>query len=227
MLLSMSDMDRTRKGVAPPKAKAAQRSPLGLIVLWLLFDGPKHVYGMQKLIEQQGKHRVVNVRARASLYQTLERLMRLGLVDVQETVRREGYPDRILYAITDAGRATARDWLREMLRTTSGDYPEFIAAVSILFGLAPEDARAQLEQRADSLGVELADTEAQLEGNPDLPRLFLLEEEYRRAILQAELSWLRGVIADLQEGRLTWSEQWLREIFTAFHPPDDNEKEPR
>ena len=34
---------------------------------------------------------------------------------------------------------------------------------------------------------------------PALPRLFLLEEEYRRAVLQAELDWLRGVIADLRE----------------------------
>jgi DNA-binding PadR family transcriptional regulator len=198
-------------------APVAQRSSLGLIVLWQLFQGPKHVYGIQKLLRQQGKDRVVNVRARASLYQTLERLMRLGLVEVQETVRREGYPDRIVYAITEAGRETAREWLREMLRTTGGEYPEFIAAVSILFGLAPEDAREQLELRAESIAAELADTEAQLEGNPGLPRLFLLEEEYRRAILQAELAWLRGVIADLRGARLTWSEQSLREAFTAFH----------
>jgi DNA-binding PadR family transcriptional regulator len=146
---------------------------------------------------------------------------------VQETVRREGYPDRIVYAITDAGREAAREWLREMLRTTGGEYPEFIAAVSILFGLAPDDARAQLEQRAERLAVELADTEAQLEGNPGLPRLFLLEEEYRRAVLQAELSWLRGVIADLKKGRLTWSEEWLREIANAFTPPDTSEEEPK
>src|SRR6516162_4937444 len=94
------------------------RSSLGVIVLWELFDGPKHVYGIQKLLEQQGKDRVVNVRSRASLYQALERLMRLGLVEVQETVRREGYPDRVVYAITDAGREAAREWLREMLRST-------------------------------------------------------------------------------------------------------------
>ena len=86
-----------------------------------------------------------------------------------------------MYAITDAGREAAREWLREMLRTTGGEYPEFIAAVSILFGLAPDDARAQLELRAESLAAELAETEAQLEGNPGLPRLFLLEEEYRQA----------------------------------------------
>ena len=138
-------------------------------------------------------------------------------------MRSEGYPDRIVYAITDEGREVAREWLREMLRTTGGEYPEFIAAVSILFGLEPADARAQLERRADGLAGELADAEAQLAGNPGLPRLFLLEEEYRRTVLEAELGWLRGVIADLEAGRLTWSEEWLREVFAAFHPLDEEE----
>jgi DNA-binding PadR family transcriptional regulator len=201
----------------------AQRSSLGLIVLWLLYDQPLHVYRMQKLIEAQGKDRVVNVRARASLYQTIERLQRLGLVEVRETVRTETHPERIVYGITDAGRETAREWLREMLRTTGGEFPEFIAAVSILFGLEPEDAREQLELRAERLEAELADAESELAGFPDLPRLFLLEEEYRRALLQAELGWLRGVIDDLRAGRLTWSEEWLREIGAAFNPPDEEE----
>jgi DNA-binding PadR family transcriptional regulator len=206
--------------MAPPK-----RSALALIVLWQLYDGPKHVYGIQKLLEQQGKDRVVNVRARASLYQTLERLLRSGLVEVHQTVRQAGYPDRVVYAVTDAGRETARDWLREMLRGTGGEYPEFIAALSIVFGLPPDDARAQLELRADALAAELAGAQAQLDGNEGLPRLFLLEEEYRRAMLEAELGWLRGVIADLQDGRLTWSEEWLRQMAAAFLPSPDPQEE--
>ena len=202
----------------PPR----KRSPLGLIVLWLLFEKPLHAYRLQKLIEAQGKDRVVNVRTRASLYQTLDRLMRLGLVEVHETVRGGGFPDRIVYAITDAGRETAREWLREALRTTGQDFPEFIAAVSVLFGLEPDDARAQLEAREQALAAELADTEAEFAGAPPgLPRLFMLEEEYRKAVLEAQLTWLRGVIADLRAGRLDWSERWLREIAANFIPPDE------
>ena len=109
-----------------------------------------HVYRMQKLFEAQGKDRVVNVRARASLYQTIERLQRHGLVEVSQTTRVEGYPDRVEYAITDAGREVARQWLREMLRGTEGEYPEFIAALSILFGLEPAGSpgRARATGRA-------------------------------------------------------------------------------
>lgn len=204
--------------------KPPRRSALGLIVLWQLYNEPSHVYRMQKLFEAEGKDRVVNLRSRASLYQTLDRLVRLGLVEVAETVHGEGYPDRIVYAITDAGRQTAQQWLREMLSATGGEYPEFIAALSILFGLPPDEARAQLELRAERLAAELAASEREVAGAPrGLPRLFLLEEEYRQTMLRAELDWLRGVIADLREGRLDWSEQWLRELAESFLPdPTDD-----
>jgi DNA-binding PadR family transcriptional regulator len=201
------------------RPRAPQRSALGLVVLWLLFEKPLHVYGMQKLIEAEGKDRVINVRSRASLYQAIERLVRSGLVS--ETVRVAGYPDRIVYAITERGREVAREWLRESLRLTGPEYPEFIAAVSLLFALEPEDARAQLEQREQRLAAELADTEAAMAAAPaGLPRLFLLEEEYRKTLLDAQLSWLRGVIDDMSERRLDWNEQWLREVAAAFIPQD-------
>jgi len=209
-----------------PQPPTPRRSALGLIVLWLLSQKPLHVYGMQKLLEAEGKGRVVNVRSRASLYQALERLMRLGLVEVSETVRIAGYPDRIVYAITDAGREAAREWLRAMLRDTGEEFPEFVAAVSLVFALSPDDAREQLEQRERRLAGELAETEAAMtDVPPGLPRLFVLEEEYRRAMLAAELAWLRGVIDDLREQRLHWTEEWLREIEAAFLPADTEHDE--
>jgi DNA-binding PadR family transcriptional regulator len=205
-----------------PTPATPRRSALGLLVLWQLMSEPMHVYRMQKLFEAQGKDRVVNVRARASLYQTIERLQRHGLVEVAQTSRVEGYPDRVVYAITQAGREVAREWLRGMLRNTEGEYPDFIAALSILFGLSPEDATAELELRAEKLGAVLGDAESALSSVPaGLPRLFLLEEEYRVAMLEAELAWIHGVIDDLREGRLTWSEQWLREIADAFIDAND------
>jgi DNA-binding PadR family transcriptional regulator len=208
-----------------PAPAPAHRSSLGLIVLWLLFQEPMHVYRMQKLIEHQGKDRVVNVRSRASLYQTIERLVRLGLVVVHETVSGDGVPDRIVYAITERGREAAREWLRTMLRTTGGEYPEFLAAVSVLFGLEPDDACEQLELRAAAIAAELGDTESQFESYPELPRLFLLEEEYRRAVLRAQLDWLRGVVEDLRAGRLSWSEQWLREVVARIGLPKEQREE--
>lgn len=202
-----------------------RRSALGLMVLWQLYQEPMHVYKMQKLFEATGKQRVVNIRSRASLYQTLDRLERHGLVEVAQTVRVDGYPDRVVYATTAAGREVAREWLRQMLRTTDSDYPEFLAALSILFGLPPEDARAELELRTQRLSADLAEAQAALAAiPPELPRLFLLEEEYRVALLSAEVSFLSGVIKDLKAGRLTWSEEWLRQVAERFITVDEQEE---
>jgi DNA-binding PadR family transcriptional regulator len=196
-------------------------SGLGLIVLLQLGAEPMHVYRMQKLFEQQGKDRVVNVRSRASLYQAIERLVRLGLVEAAGSERQPGYPDRVIYAVTDAGRDVAQDWLRRLLRDGGEQYPDFVAALSVVFALAPDDARAQFEHRAERLAAELASCESTVaQAPPGLPRLFLLEEEYRGAVLRAELEWVRGVIDDLRAGRLTWSEEWLRELASTFLPAD-------
>ncbi len=65
----------------------------------------------------------------------------------------------------------------------------------------------------------LAETQAELSAiPPGLPRLFLLEEEYRIALLSAEVSFLSGVIEDLKAGRLTWSEEWLRQVAAGSSP---------
>lgn len=194
-----------------------RRSSLGLVVLWELISEPMHVYRMQKLIEVQGKHRVVNVRSPGSLYQTINRLERHGLVEVKETVRGDNHPDRTVYTVTDSGRHVAREWLREMLLETDGEYPEFIAAVSILFVLPQDETLELLGERAERLAVALAEAEEELAANPGLPRLFLLEEEYRRAVLQAELAWVRAVCADIRGGRLTWDNEWLREVAATFN----------
>ena len=198
-----------------------KRSSLGLLVLWQLTSEPMHTYRMQKLIEAQGKHRVVNVRSPASLYQTIKRLEHHGLVQVKETIRGSSQPDRTVYTITDHGRDTALKWLREMLVETRGEYPEFIAAVSILFALSPEEALELLEERAQRVAADLAHTEVELAAHPGLPRLFLLEEEYRRSVLQAALAWIRSVCADIRGSRLSWDDDSIREVGLKFNPTID------
>src|SRR5215831_13300824 len=92
-----------------------KRSPLALVVLAFLDEGPMHPYLMQRLIEERGKGEVVNVRQRTSLYQTIARLRRAGLVEVDSTTRSKRHPERTVYRLTDLGRRTADGWLRELL----------------------------------------------------------------------------------------------------------------
>jgi DNA-binding PadR family transcriptional regulator len=186
--------------------KPPRRSPLGLVVLAMLAEEPMHAYRMQRLIEERGKDRVVNVRQRASLYQTIERLQRLELIEVHQKVRGESHPDRVVYALTDQGRAAAAQWLRDMVTDADPGFPEFPVALSVLTMLRPAEILQLVEARARTVEENLGEIERQLAAFPDLPGVFLLEDEYRRTVLAAELGWLRDVIDRLTSGRITWAE---------------------
>lgn len=177
------------------------RSPLWMVVLALACEEPMHPYRMQQLIVQRGKDHVANVAQRNSVYQTIDALLRAGLIAVRETARDENRPERTVYEATDEGRRTLYGWVRTVLSTPAREFPDFPAALSLIDpAMKPAELRGLLETRVAALEARLvAHT-----GPPpfELPRLFLLEEEYMAAIVRAEIAWLRGVIDDLRTGRL-------------------------
>jgi DNA-binding PadR family transcriptional regulator len=206
---------------------AYRRSPLALVVLALLYEAPMHPYRMQQLIKERGKDDVVNVRQRASVYQTIDRLRRLRLITPREITREEKWPERTVYELTDEGRRTFREWMNEALSTRAREFPEFPVAVSLLGLLTSEEALRQLETRVAALEDEAARIDSQFGAAAavGLPRLFLLETEYQRATLKAELEWVRAVVDDLRAGRLTWSEEWLRQFSEQPMPASDGEEQ--
>ncbi|MNT28334.1 hypothetical protein D3C72_1640150 [compost metagenome] len=104
-----------------------------------------------------------------------------------------------------------------MLSSPLEEFPEFPAAIATLPLLDVDDALRCLEARLSRLDQALAHLDAELASVPEaLPRLFLLEEEYRRALWVAERDWVAGILADLREGRLHWSPEWLAEISAAL-----------
>ncbi|MFI1095683.1 PadR family transcriptional regulator [Streptomyces sp. NPDC020917] len=192
-------------------------SPLALTVLSLLHMRPLHPYGIQRLIKQWGKDEVVNVSQRASLYRTIDRLLDAGLIAVRETERDQQYPERTVYEVTDTGRQTHRAWLEEMLAEPRAEYPEFPAALSFVMMLAPEEARKVLSQRAGKVRGSIAalDAAADQSAQLALPRVTMLEDEYRRAVLAAELAWLDAVADDLHSGALAWDFESLAALAQA------------
>ncbi|MBN3727810.1 PadR family transcriptional regulator [Burkholderia sp. Ac-20379] len=189
-------------------------SPLALAVLAMLTEAPMHAYRIQQLIKLRGKDDVINVRQRNSLYQTLDRLLRERLVVVHETERDGMFPERTVYAVTEAGRTTARGWLREQLAQPAREFPAFPVALSVLPLLSVDDARRQLEARIVALEEELERLDAARNAALALqiPRLFLLESELLQATVETELEWVRSVVEHLKVGALTWSEAWLKNV---------------
>jgi DNA-binding PadR family transcriptional regulator len=191
-----------------------RRSPLAVVLLALLAEDAMHPYRMQQMIKERGQDQLVNVAQRNSVYQALDRLVRDGLVRPAGTARDGGRPERTTYEITAEGRETLRRWVLEMLPTPAREFPLFPVALALLAILSPTEVRAELERRIAEQERQLAAIEQQ--APPGLPRLFLLEDEYRAVMLRAEIDWLRSLVDDLSAGRLTWDEALILETLERF-----------
>ena len=186
------------------------RSPWALTILSLLNERPMHPYEMRRLIRDRAKDEHIDLKP-GSLYRTIEQLERTGMVEQTERSREGRFPERTVYRISEVGRDELEEWLREMLSTLQKDLPQFLAALTFLPSLSPQDVCAQLEKRAVRLEMAIAAMDAgrkEMEGA--LPRLFFLEEEYATAMRRGELDYVRTLIADLRTGRLTWDHEELR-----------------
>jgi DNA-binding PadR family transcriptional regulator len=191
-----------------------RRSTLAMVLLALLAEAPMHPYRMQQMIKERGQDQLVNVAQRNSVYQALDRLVRDGLARPGATAREPGRPERTVYEITDAGSATLRRWLTDMLPTPAREFPEFPAALAFLPILDPTEVRTLLQRRIVALREKV--TQMQGQAPPGLPRLFLIEDEYRAAMLSAELAWLGALVDDLASGRLTWDENLILQTLAEF-----------
>lgn len=191
-----------------------RRSTLGMVLLALLLEAPMHPYRMQQVIRERGQDQLVNVAQRNSVYQALDRLVRDGLARPAGTARDGGRPERTEYEITDAGAGTLRRWVTEMLAAPAREFPEFPAALAMLVILPPAEAERLLRERIGAQEQRLAALTGQ--APPGLPRVFLIEDEYRAVLVRAELTWLRAVAGDLAAGRLTWDRAMVEETLRAF-----------
>jgi len=184
-------------------------NPLALAVLISLYERPMHPYEVATILRQRNKHESVRLNY-GSLYAVVASLERRGLISPQETAREGRLPERTVYDLTDAGRVEMRDWLTDLIATPVKEYPAFEAALSFLPALPPTDVVGLLEERALRLETEVAQARASQEvvDKMGLPRLFSVEGQFRIILLEAELEFTRGLVADIGSGALGGVDWW-------------------
>jgi DNA-binding PadR family transcriptional regulator len=174
-----------------------------------------HPYEVATTLRQRHKDESVRLNY-GSLYSVVGSLQKRGLIETSEVERDGRLPERTVYRITDAGRFEAHDWLAELLARPLKEYPAFEAALSFLPALTPDEVIALLSERALELESGLAsDAHGLLElvERRGLPRLFLVEAEYAVKMREAELAYVKQLIADIASGELGGLE-WWRTIHT-------------
>ncbi|RFU82480.1 PadR family transcriptional regulator [Streptomyces triticagri] len=185
------------------KLRRVDRDLVGLTVLALLLQGPRHTYEMHRLILDTHKDFVTGLPR--SMYHAVERLVRDGLIESTGTSRDGNRPERITYRLTGEGRAELDSRVHRLLATPDPDATLFHAALSFIGCLSVDGARAALAERAAGLEGQSTSAQAQLQTlSARLPRVLLVELEYEQRRAAAELDWTRGLLDDLDSGELSW-----------------------
>jgi DNA-binding PadR family transcriptional regulator len=179
-------------------------TPIALVVLALLHEEPMHPYEMHQTLRIRHTDRVVKLKA-GTLYHTVERLARQGLIASTETSRTGRRPERTVYAITDAGRDLFTEQTISMLGNPAEEYPEYPLALTLANDVPIETVIGELERRCGELrrSVELDDLGIGRLERLDLPRAYWLDVVYQQAIRMAELAWTEHLLDVLRSGRLT------------------------
>jgi DNA-binding PadR family transcriptional regulator len=199
--------------------KTRPSNPLALAVLALLFERPMHPYEMAATLKHRHKHESIKLRY-GTLYTVIELLISRGLIAAKETSRDGKRPERTVYTLTAAGCDELRDWMSELLREPAKEFPQFEAALCLLPVVPPDEAVALLNDRALRLSGTIAQMEAGLSwvAEQDLstmagpeerlpaqfagqkfPPIFVVESQYRLALIKAELDFVRDLVRRITE----------------------------
>ena len=184
---------------------------LALAVMSYLSQQPMHPYELGRTLREHGDARSIKFN-HGSLYMVVGQLAKAGYITELETSRAGQRPERTVYALTDAGRAEFSDWLRELVAEPQQEYPHFVAALSLIAALPPSEVVPLLRHRLDRLHRNAPRSAASIDTTlaRGVPELFLVEEEYRLALLTAETSFVEEFIGKITGTQSGWGAEWAR-----------------
>jgi len=174
------------------------------MVLALLREDAMHPYEMIRLMRQRHDDRIVSI-TNGTMYHTVARLEKGGLVAEVGVDRDGNRPERTTYALTDAGDAAVTEWVRRELPRT--DRPaEFRVALAESHNLPRDEAIALLQTRLAALA---ADLEVHRAGSAkarehSVIEQYLVEVDRQLALLAADHDWLAAFLPRLAHPDFVW-----------------------
>ncbi|HEY9294351.1 MAG TPA: PadR family transcriptional regulator [Microlunatus sp.] len=180
-------------------------TPLAVSVLALLAERPMHPYEAYGVLMQRRADRLVKVRP-GSLYHTVERLARDGLVEATGTEREGGRPERTTYAITDAGFTAMERWVRETLADPGREYLRFPVALAEAHNLPVASVIELLSDYLHTVEADIVVAEDAIEKLKSWPldEALWVEVDYLLALRRAERDWIANTVHRLQTKELSW-----------------------
>ncbi len=200
--------------------KRAVANPLALAVLSYLTRRPMHPYELSRTLRDNDDARSLRF-THGSLYMVVGQLAKAGFIAPQAVSREGQRPERTVYALTDAGRAEMRQWLSDLIENPQHEYPQFVAALSLIAALPPDDVVDLLGRRLERLTVERGEIAALIESTIAAGEhpLFLVEEEYRLTLLDAETAFVTSFVQRIVDPDTGWAPGWAA-VLAGFPEPN-------
>jgi DNA-binding PadR family transcriptional regulator len=130
-----------------------------------------------------------------SLYPALHALLEDGLVTVK-VIPQQDKPPRKIYSITDVGRETLQEWVRQPV-ASDASLKAFLMRLILASNLSRPNLVALLEQRHTQVSGHLRQTTGAIEEDTDLGERLALG--YGVAVANAELTWLDKALGRLSQ----------------------------
>jgi DNA-binding PadR family transcriptional regulator len=179
--------------------------PIQHAVLALLADGPGHGYELKAQFEESVGPQWGDLNI-GHLYQVLDRLVRDGLV-TRRSVRQEDRPDKVVYRLTQAGRAELEKWLDAPFVRQGGYRDDFFLKLFAASRLGGDRVDQVLRVQREAYLGELASLSRLRQGHREEPLVDLLIEAAIRHT-EANLRIVESAEAKAKQG------SWRRKAAT-------------
>jgi|SRR6266571_2774658 len=169
-----------------------------LLILGLLRRGPLYGYELHRIVRAHGD--LYTDLKKANLYYLLDRLASEGHLRVQtEAGARGARGERLIYELTDQGRARFDELLHEILLTYEPVHTGVGTAVVFLAQLPGTEGIALLEERRQIVAQRRAQVAAALSDLATRGPLVRIAGDHLVSLIDAELAWIDRSLVYLRD----------------------------
>jgi DNA-binding PadR family transcriptional regulator len=169
-----------------------------LLLLGLLRQGPMSGYDLHRIVRAHGE--LYTDLKKGNVYYLLDRLAVDGYLRVEaEPGARGPRGERLIYSLTEQGRARFDELLRAVLRSYDTVHTGVDVAIVFLGQLPPSEALALLEERRQTVEARRAQVGAELGDPAALPPLERIVADHLLSLMDAEIAWVDRALAGLRQ----------------------------
>lgn len=191
-----------RKGRGMPET--TRLTPVAVMILATLREGDMHTYELVRLLRERKDDRLVPLQ-KGTMYHTVARLEREGLIAEVGVDRDGNRPERTTYTLLDAGRRAVEEWVRTELPQIERP-ADFRVALAEAHNLERDEVVALLDRRRALLVASAREHRTGLDeaGRRGVPDQYMVEVQRQAVLLDAELAWQDSLRARLADRSLPW-----------------------